>query len=139
MGGLVSINNETTSVNIYTAYFIGKIEGDFEYSARDVDRVSQICVANENDLKVLYNNVYSINIENENSTITGTYGTYNGALTFFPTEDQGDYWGYLENVNAGYIFVEMVNGSDQQSLFDRRRQRMGGGPGGQDHHSRHYQ
>ena len=124
IGGLACVvqtgaQDETVFFN---GYFIGKLEGNVHYS----ERRQNVSIANM-DERVLFNQVYSIVLEEDQGNIVKTLGAYNNAAHFDPAVKAWSYWGKITDLNGNYIFVTSnpnESGSKPIPIFDISPQKI---------------
>ena len=108
MAGLVS--TEENSALILYAYFMGRMDGDVNYSS---DAVSTQNLALDNLGNSLYNYVYSVVIDNGTELNIGSFSDAHEMTLNSAGESQ--IWGYSSDINGGYIYLKDENGN---TLFE---------------------
>lgn len=120
IGGIVNNSNAiTTATIIFNAYFIGRLEGNVVYVKRvQTEDETGVCLSNDESNNILFNNVYSINIEQLNGNVK--IGSYKDGQSFnYQAQPKNiPYWGLLEGINGDYIFVSIDENGDVP-IFDR--------------------
>lgn len=111
-GGILANGGSTNVSIISNAYFIGKLDGDYYYEA-SADQTERLALANNTN--ILYNNVYTVVVDQEDLVI-GDYASGFGLMLIGDATDNmqdwvdSTYWAYNEEINGGYIYLLNENG-----------------------------
>ena len=117
VGGLLCNGQSSNMSIVYNAYFMGKLEGDFFYEV-NFDSSQKLPLANNTN--VVFNNVYSVVVDNEN-LVLGNYADGYGQMLIGSDNDNMESWvdsvnwAYNVEINGGYIYLLNENG---ESLFE---------------------
>ena len=104
VAGLIS--SEANSGLILYAYFMGRMDGDVTYSS---DAVSTQNLVLDNMGNSVYNNVYSVVIDNGIELNVGSFS--NAYEMTLDSAGDSQVWGWSSDINGGYIYLKDETGN----------------------------